>query len=471
MTQPHDPDAGARDALRLLVADPPNWVPERPGIEHNVAIIGGGQTGCALAWALRRAGIGNVSILEAAPDEQRAGIWLNAARMNLLRTPKGLPGPELGIPTLSFQAWFEARHGADAYKAIDRIVRTDWAAYLSWYKQFLNIKPRYSTRVERIEPAGDHFRLHLQTPEGAPTETARKVILATGFAGSGAPFIPAVVAQNLPPGRYVHTEDPIDFAPLRGKVVGVIGAAAAAFDAAGVALEHAAREVHLFARRDHIAATPVVRARGFAGAYDNYHALPDADRWHQAIRYFGAGSTPTTDAIERAVRFPNFHLHLSSPWTDAAERDGQVETTINGKIYRLDFVIAGTGYGADLAARPELRDFAGQILRWGDRYTPPAAERDEMLAAYPYLGAGHELMEKTAGTAPLLRHIHVQNPAGFLSFGLPIGDVPSMKRDIPVIVGRISADFFTDDLDLLRPCMVSDVKPDFTDELYRSAVR
>ncbi|MBS0642364.1 MAG: NAD(P)/FAD-dependent oxidoreductase, partial [Proteobacteria bacterium] len=281
----------------------------------------------------------------------------------------------------------------------------------------------------------------------------------------------SVLTQSLPRSLYAHTEDPIDFEPLRGKVVGVIGAAAAAFDAAGVALEHGAEAVHLFARRDTIAALPVVRARGFAGAYDNYHMLPDADRWHQAIRYFHSGSTPTTDAIERAVAFPNFHLHLSSPWTDAGVHNGRVATVINGEIYRMDFVIAGTGYSADLAARPELRDFAGQILRWRDRYDPPAAERDEMLGAYPYLGAGHELMERTPGEAPLLRHIHVQNPAGFLSFGLPIGDVPSMKRDIPVIVGRISADFFHDDLDLLRPRMVSEVKPDFTNELYRSAIR
>ena len=70
-----------------------------------------------------------------------------------------------------------------------------------------------------------------------------------------------------------------------------------------------------------------------------------------------------------------------------------------------------------------------------------------------------------------LRHIHVQNPAGFLSFGLPIGDVPSMKRDIPVIVGRISADLFQADLDMLRSRMTGDVAPDFTDALYRSAVR
>jgi cation diffusion facilitator CzcD-associated flavoprotein CzcO len=322
----------------------------------------------------------------------------------------------------------------------------------------------------RIEPAGDHFRLHLDTPDGIATETARKVILATGFAGSGTIYIPDVLTRNLPRSRYAHTEDAIDFAALRGKVVGVIGAAASAFDAAGVALEHGAAEVHLFARRDTVAAIPITRSRGFPGAYDNYHQLPDADRWHQAIRFFGAGSTPTTDAIERTVRFPNFHLHLSAPWTNASER-GQIETTINGTTYRLDFVIAGTGYSGDLASRPELRDFGGQIQLWRDRYAPPHKEQDDRLGCYPYLGAGHELLEKTPGSSPLLKHIHVQNPAGFLSFGLPIGDVPSMKRDIPVIVGRISADLFLADLDALRSRMTGDVAPDFTDELYRSAVR
>src|ERR1700744_4923163 len=91
MEPPHDPDAWARTALRMIGPDPANWVPDRSGIDHNVAIVGGGQTGCALAFALRRAGVGKVTVVEAAPNEQRAGIWLNAARMNLLRTPKTLP--------------------------------------------------------------------------------------------------------------------------------------------------------------------------------------------------------------------------------------------------------------------------------------------------------------------------------------------------------------------------------------------
>lgn len=470
MTQQHDPDTAARAALRLMGPDPANWVPDRPGIDHNVAIIGGGQSGCALAFALRRAGIGKVTILEAAENEQRTGIWLNAARMNLLRTPKALPGPELGVPALGFQAWYEARHGEAAYAAIERIPRTDWAAYLSWFKNFLNLNPRYATRVARIEPADGHFRLHLRTPTGETVEAARKIILATGFSGAGGKYVPDALTKNLSATRYAHTEDAIDFTALRGKTVGVIGAAASAFDAAGVALEHGAEAVHLFARRDTIAATPITRSRGFPGAYDNYHSLPNADRWHQAIRFQRAGSTPTTDAIERTVKHANFHLYLNAPWASAAERDGKVEAVAGDTTYRLDFVIAGTGYTPDLASRPELRDLAANILLWRDRYTPPATEQDERLGLHPYLGAGHELLEKQPGTAPALRHIHVQNPSGFVSFGLPIGDVPSMKRDIPTIVARISADLFQADLEILRTRMTSNVAPDFTDALYRGAI-
>ena len=465
-----DPDAGATAALRLIGPDPSNWVPDRLGIDDNVAIIGGGQTGCAIAYALRRAGIGKVALLDAAPVEDRAGIWLNAARMNLLRTPKALVGPELGVAALGFQAWYEARHGEDAYVAIDRIARVDWAAYLSWYKQFLNLQPRYSTRVIRIEPVDNHFRLHLQTPNGPTTETARKIVIATGFAGSGGNFVPEVLTANLPAHLYAHTEDPIDFTLLRGKTVAVIGAAAAAFDAAGVALEQGAAAVHLFARRDTIAATPITRSRGFPGAYDHYHALPDADRWHQAFRFRRAGSTPTTDAIERAVKHDNFHLYLSSPWTNATANNG-IETTIGGKTYRFDFAIAGTGYSANLSDRPELSDIGDKIMLWRDRYTPPAEEQDDAIGVHPYLGAGHEFLEKTPGTAPGLRHIHIQNPAGFVSFGLPIGDVPSMKRDIPTIVSRIGADLFQADLDTLRVRMTGNVPPDFDEALWRKAAR
>jgi FAD-dependent urate hydroxylase len=469
-----DPDAGAREALRLIGPDPANWVPDRPGVDHNVVIVGGGQTGCAFAFALRRAGIGKVAVIDAAVDARAAGIWQNGARMHVLRTPKTLTGPEYGIAALGFQAWYEARHGTEAYQAFERIPRQAWIDYLAWYREFLGIAVRYGTRLNRIEPAGECFRLHLNTG----VETARKIIMATGFDGSGGVAVPDFL-KDLPRHLYAHTGDDIDFAALTAKDVAVIGGAASAFDAAAVALEIGAKSVHLFARRAVLAATPINRSRGYPGAYDNYYALPDAVRWHQAIRYRRAGSTAPQDAIDRVLKHDNFHLHLAAAWVGAHEEAGAIIAEASdaagclaagGLAYRFDFAIAGTGYAADPNLRPEFADFAGHILLWRDRYMPAADEEDAFLGAHPYLGPGNEFMEKTPGAAPYLKDIHCFNPAGFVSFGVPIGDVPSMKRGHPTVTAQISRDLFLADFEHHQRRMAGDVPADFGPELYAKAV-
>ena len=406
----------------------------------------------------------------AAEDEAHAGIWLTVARMNLLRTPKSLTGPEVSIPAFGFQSWYEARHGADAYAAIDRIPRTDWADYLAWYRHFLGITIRYRTRLLRIEPTDGHFRLHLNAGGQSSTETTRKIILCTGFSGYGGPYVPSVLSEGLPATLYAHTDSAIEFAALRGKHVAVIGGTASAFDAAGMTLEAGAASVHLFARRPTIASVPITRSRGYPGAYDNYFALPDAMRWEQALRFRRWGSTPTTDAIERTVAFANFHLHLAAPWESARADGERIVARVADEDFRCDFVIAGTGYQADLSARPELAEFDGKVLLWRDRFVPAAGDEDPYLGAHPYLGAGHEYLEKTPGIAAHLRDIHVQNPAGFVSFGVPTGDVPSMKRDIPTIVARISNDLFLADIDAHRRRMTGDVAPDFGEDSYAAAL-
>jgi FAD-dependent urate hydroxylase len=469
-TDPHDPDAAAREALRLLGPDPQNWVPDRAGIDHNVVIVGGGQSGCAFAFALCRAGIGRVSVIDMAEGEAEAGVWLSVARMNVLRTPKTLPGPELGIPALGFQAWYEARHGSAAYAAIERIPRKAWAEYLRWYRNFVAVPVRYRTRLCRIEPAAGHFRLHLESEGRAAVETARKVILANGVAGNGGPYVPPPLSEAVPRHLYAHTADRIAFDRLRGKMVAVIGAAASAFDAAAVALEAGAGSVHLFARRSRLAAVPISRVRGYPGAYDNYDQMPDDMRWHQAIRFRRVGSTAPADAIERVLRFANFHLHLAAPWERASAEGSSIVAHAAGDTFRFDFAIAGTGYFVDPQARPELADFADKILLWRDRYVPPPDEADDYLGAHPYLGAGHEYLPKAPGAAPYLHDIHVHNPAGFVSFGWPEGDVPSMRRGVPAIVSRISRDLFLADLDQHRHRLTADVAPDFGEVLYAAAV-
>ncbi|MFL9882261.1 NAD(P)-binding domain-containing protein [Paraburkholderia agricolaris] len=473
MTQITHSDQHALDTLRLIGPAPDNWVPPREGIDHNVVIVGGGQTGTAFAFALQRAGIGQVSVIDAAADEDQSGVWLNRARMNKLRTPKSLVGPEVGLPGLSFQAWYEARFGAESYGEIDRIARTRWAEYLAWYRHFLEIPIRYGTRLTRIEPAGEHFRLHLDVRDGGTVrsvvETARKIVLGNGVAGNGGPNIPAVL-KTLPSTLLAHTSEAIDFAALRGKSVAVIGGAASAFDAAATALEAGAGQVHLFARRERIASVPVTRARAYPGAYDNYFHLPDAIRWSQARRFRRAGSTPPLDAVERVTRFANFHLHPGTQWSHADVRNGRVETEVAGESLAFDFVIAGTGYAIDLALRPELAQIAGHVRLWRDQYVPAASDSDDALGAHPYLGAALEYLEKVEGEAPYLKNIHVYNPAAFVSFGLPVGDVPSMKRDIPAVVQRISRDLFLADLDAHEARIHGDIAADFDESVYAQSV-
>ncbi|MDN7183332.1 NAD(P)/FAD-dependent oxidoreductase [Caballeronia sp. SEWSISQ10-4 2] len=314
---------------------------------------------------------------------------------------------------------------------------------------------------------GSHFRLRLLNTAGEEhVETARKVILCNGVTGNGAAQIPAVLHENLPRSLYAHTADAIDFNALRGKAVAVIGGAASAFDSAATALEVGAAQVHLFVRRNALPAVPITRTRAYPGAYDNYPQLPDALRWRQAARFRRAGSTPPVDAVERVTKYPNFHLHLGTAWSHASAEGGRIAARAGDEQFQFDFAIAGTGYLIDPAVRPELSAVSKDILLWRDRYVPADDERDDYLGAHPYLGTAHEYLEKTPGTAAYLANLHVYNPAGLVSFGVPVGDVPSMKRDIPAVVNRISRDLFLADLDRHEQRLNADVPPDFDATLY-----
>jgi cation diffusion facilitator CzcD-associated flavoprotein CzcO len=187
-------------------------------------------------------------------------------------------------------------------------------------------------------------------------------------------------------------------------------------------------------------------------------------------RHCAFGSTPPADSIERATRHNNFHLHLGAPWTAAAIEGGKAVAKVGDESFAFDFVIAGTGYFADPTLRPEFIDFGGAIRLWRDQYQPPANEQDAHFGAHPYLGFGHELLEKTPGVAPFLKDIHIYNPGGFVSFGLPIGDVPSIRRDVPAVVSRISRDLFLADLDAHQERITGTMTADFDETLYQASL-
>lgn len=437
----------ARESLRLLGLDGHNWIAARDDIHHDVAVIGGGQSGLTTAHALLRAGVEKVTVIDAAHDESGLA-WQSRARMRTLRTPKTISGPELGNPALTFRAWFEHRNGTAAFDAIGRISTADWAEYLSWFRRQVGVEIRRGIRVIDIEPAGAALRLTLEQEGRRWTEDARKVVLTGGVSGTGGPYVPPQL-RDLPGSLWAHTADVIDFASLHGKSVAVLGAAASAYDAAATALEAGAADVHVYTRRPAVVvANPANRPNPLV--QDVFHLLPDADRWQQRWQAAANGANVPEDSVARAAAFLNYHLHVSAPWSSVTEHAGRVRVDAADGTRTFDYVVAGTGYQQDPYTRPELATIAPYVARWKDVYAPPPGQENDILGVAPYLGHGYEFTEKQRGTAPWLADIHVFSIGANVSFGLPVGDIPSLRTGIPRLVQAITRDLVLADLDRTR---------------------
>jgi hypothetical protein len=115
-------------------------------------------------------------------------------------------------------------------------------------------------------------------------------------------------------------------------------------------------------------------------------------------------------------------------------------------VRSFDYVIAGTGYQQDPASRSELSTIAPYLGRWSDVYTPPAGLDNKLLGVAPYLGSGYEYTEKQPGTAPWLADIDVFSIGANVSFGRPVGDIPSLRVGVPRLVQAITRDLALADL-------------------------
>src|SRR5690606_12796581 len=176
--------------------------------------------------------------------------------------------------------------------------------------------------------------------------------------------------------------------------------------------------------------------------------LPDVVRWRNFLLGERRVASVPFDSLERVVKFDNFHIHLDSSLADLAPAGhGQVSGRTASRSFRFDYLIAATGYRIDLAAQPELARIHEHVALWGDRFRPAAGEENAAGAAHPYLGPGFEFLPKTDNGAEFLRNIHCFNLGGSLSFGIPVGDVPSVVYQ-PRLVAAIARDLYVDDVDI-----------------------
>ncbi len=437
-------EAGLARDLAYLNYPPDNWV--RPTSHaraervFDVVVVGGGMCGLAAAFALRLAGITNIRQIDAGPAG-REGPWVTYARMETLRSPKHLTGPAMGIPALTFRAWYEARHSAEAWHALGKIPRAMWMDYLIWYRQVLELPVENGIALRRIVP--DQGALQLKLDSGPCY--ARKVVLANGRDGFGGPRIPDFAA-GPPRERWAHTVDEIDFAALAGKRVAVLGASASACDNAAEALEAGAGRVDMFVRRPDLPHINKFKSVVYPGFTHGFPGLDDEWRFRLLHYALGLGVAPPRDSMLRLAPHDNFVLHLNCPWQRVG-MDGDIISIATGKgIFETDFVIFATGFTTDVETRPELAGFAEQILLWRDRLELPDDDTAREFGRFPYLGPAFELIERAPGAAAWLKDIHCFNYAATLSHGVVSGDIPNITEGARRLAEGIARDFFTADV-------------------------
>ena len=434
----------ARKELSQLNYPAANWVPPTDGPDGrpliDVFIAGGGMCGQTATFALMREGVRNLRCVDRAAYA-REGPWATFARMDTLRSPKHLTGPELGVASLTYRAWHEAKYGTAHWQALHKIPRLDWAEYLLWVRQIASLPIENSVEVLSIEPERQAVRITLKTG----TVYARKVVLAFGREGSGAlrwpkfsTFDPAKRGN-----RVFHSADDIDFARWRSKRIGVLGAGASAFDNAAEALEAGAAQVILFARRPFLPQINKSKWTAFSGFQHGYASLDDARRWRFYTYIFSEQVPPPYESVLRCERNPGFSIRFGEGWRDVLpDADGVTVVTEKGE-HRFDAVIAGTGFDVNLMDRPEIAPFRDAIDTWRSHVPPEEAAKFPEEARFPYLGDAFELRGSAAGVG----RVHVFNWGSTMSHGALAGDIPGLEIGARRLAAGIGRDLFLEDAD------------------------
>ncbi|WP_435169355.1 NAD(P)-binding domain-containing protein [Falsirhodobacter sp. 1013] len=429
--------------LRNLELPAKPWMPAREGV-HDVVVIGAGMCGLAATAKLKLTGITNIVALDAAP-EGREGPWITFARMETLRSPKALAGPALGLPALTFRAWFTAQHGEEEWERLDKIPKGMWMDYLVWYRHVLDLPVVNDTRMTKLSFDGDLIALEV---EGRMTGRilCRRLVLATGRSGLGGAAVPDFL-KGIDRRFWAHSADDIDFDGLRGQHVAVIGAGASSMDNAAAALEAGAGQVDLLIRRKEMPRINKMTGIGSQGVVHGMHRLPDAWRW-RFVDYTAVTQTPPPrSSTLRVSRHPNARFFLDCGILSVREEEGRLRIETTRGPMPVNFLIAATGFANDFSGRPEFEAIAPHIRSWADgRYTPDMGPARRNMTEAPDLGPDFEFREKVPGACPLLAHIHCFNDAAMLTHGKVSGDIPAVSAGADRLVRGIAASLFAEDV-------------------------
>ncbi len=451
-----------------IISYPVNeWIPPKFDEQGqrilDVLVVGGGQGGLTIAFQLLRERVQNIRVIDAAEAGQE-GPWLNYARMPTLRSPKEVNGPDLNIPSLAFQAWYEAQFGKLSWKKLNKIPTELWVNYLKWFRKVLSLPVQNKMKMIAFEPSKGNIKVEIKCLKTGDVkeEITRKLILATGIETPGRWSAPPI-SQKIPKDFWFHTSEKIDFDLFENKDVAVLGAGASAMDNAVMALEAKASEVTVYCRRSELQRVQPFKWLSFPGFLRHFSELKDEWRWRFMSYLLTLREAFPKETWDRANRFKEFNIQTGAGWEDLRLNDERVAISTKKGTFEADFLIFGTGFSIDLTHSEELSPHAHLIALWSDKFKETRKEGEESnLQSYPYLGDGFQFLEKLPGSAIWLKNVHLFSFGATMSFGPSGASINAMKFAVPKLVNAITRDLFLEDIDHHFESMSSYNLPEFS---------
>ena len=324
----------------------------------DVAVVGAGPYGLALAAHLRAAGV----------DYRHFGIpmrlWKGTMPKGMFLKSQGFAS-NISDPDCTHTLEAFCKTTSHPYASYGLPVSLDnFVNYGQWFQAERGLVIEETT-VTDITPRGDGFEL---TVGGVERVVARKVVVAIGVEHFG--YVPESLS-GLPSGLCSHSSAHQDLAAFSGQEVIVVGAGQSALETAALLHENGA-SVQVLARKNTVAwnGTPLAPDRpllqrlrepesGLGSGWgtwlysnhpDLFRRLPTNTRVYRARTALGpAGASWLRPRVEG--QFPVLPGHAV---TSAAEKDGRARLTVarsgeSSQELPADHVIAATGYRTDLS--------------------------------------------------------------------------------------------------------------------------
>ena len=320
--------------------------------ETDLLIIGAGPFGLAVAAQASDLGIDHVVVgkpMEFWRKNMPAGMYLRSACDWHL--------DPAGVHTIDN---FLAERGQTA-KEVEPLSLEFYLSYVEWFQKQKKITS-LPLHVERLDVSNGDF---IATTMDGDAINARNVVIAPGF--THFTNIPAELRSRLPPGRFVHTCDFVDFSSARGKRYLIIGGRQSAFEWAALLVEAGASEIDITHRHD----SPAFAVADWSWVNPIVEAIGDNPNWFRRLspgekddinhRLWAEGRLKVEPWLESRLNNDRVHVRPRTEVVECTENNGEINVTLsNGETITCDQIVLATGYKVDITRLPILS--AGNIL-------------------------------------------------------------------------------------------------------------